>query len=344
MFGDISKGHVLKNITQASLSRVASQIRNVITYYKEYKKDAPDFVDEYFKAGYDGVSRTIAKGAGKETMTFTIESSGLIDSNFLPTNDLAVFDRMIILDFEKSNFTREETKAFEELRNHKEIGLVQITRELLNYRDLFESNFKDAYYFILDDLKYNKGLKDKIRRERMIKHIALILTPFHILKNEIEFPFDSETLENILFTHAEVQLEKLYQFKATNMFWQALAMYKNDGKVSEYKCKKDKDFADFKIKKNGNTGSIFLRTTKMPYLLSLYAKHCKATGIDYKYIESATELKTALTSKGYAPYQTNPNKQRQGKNVHDFGYCYEYMFTINEETNGMIIDNQEIDL
>ena len=349
LFGNVSKGHVLKNTTQASLSRVASQIRNIITYYKEYKKDAPDFVDEYFKAGYDGVSRTIAKGAGKETSTFNIESSGLIDSNFLPTNDLAVFDRMIILDFEKNDFTKEETKAFEKLRPYKEKGLVQITKELLRHQELFTDNFKDVYYTVLNDIKYKKGLKDKIKRERMIKHIALILTPFHILQNELEFPFDLQTLENILFNHAYTQLEKLHQFKATNLFWQALSIFKNEGKVKEYRHKGDKDTAHYKIKRTGNVGSIFLRTTKMPYLLSLYAKHCKSIGIDNKHIESSTELKTALTSKGYLPYQVNTKinkdgKKRQGKAVFEFGYCFEYTFTINEETKDMIIDNQEIEL
>ncbi len=349
LFGNISKGHVLKNTTQPSLSRVASQIRNVITYYKEYKKDAPDFVDEYFKAGYDGVSRTIAKGAGKETSTFNIEGSGLIDSNFLPTNDLAVYDRMIILDFEKNEFSKQETKAFEQLRPYKEKGLVQITKELLQFRALFDDNFKDVYYTVLDDIKYKKGLKGKIKRERMIKHIALILTPFHILQNELEFPFDLQTLEEVLFNHAYTQLEKLHQFKATNIFWQALAIYKSESKVKEFRHQGDKDTAHYKIKRTGNAGSIFLRTTKMPFLLSLYAKHCKAIGIENKHIESSTELKTSLTSKGYLPYQANTKinkdgKKRQGKNVYNFGYCFEYSFTINEETKEMIIDNQEIDL
>ncbi len=344
LFGDTSKGYVLKNITLASLSRAATIKRNTLNYWKEYKKDVPDYIDDYFKAGYDGQSRTISKGAGLEIKTFTIERAGLIDSNFLPTNDLAVFDRMIILDFEKSKFTKEQEKAYFELKKYKEKGLTQITRELLKYRELFETNFKEVYYYILDDLKYNKGLKDKINRERMINHIALILTPFHILQPEIKFPFNLETLETILISHAETQLEKLHQFKATNMFWQALAIYKSEGRVKEYKHKGDKDTAHYKIKRNGNVGSIYLRTNKMPYLLSLYAKHCKATGIDNRHIESATELKTTLTSKGYPPYQTNPNKKRQGKNVYDFGYCFEYMFTINEETKEITIDGQKIDL
>jgi hypothetical protein len=152
LFGDKSKGHGLKNISQPALSRIASQKRNTITYYKEYSKEVPNYVEDYLKTVYDGQSRTISnKGIGNETISFGVESAGIIDSNFLPTNETAIFTRMIILGFEETNFTSEQTAAFNELNEYRKTGLAQITKELLQYRMFFKDNFKEVFHQILDE-------------------------------------------------------------------------------------------------------------------------------------------------------------------------------------------------
>jgi hypothetical protein len=273
------------------LSREGLLKRNTISYYKEYKKDVPDFVDEYFKTGYDGVSRTVGNGIGKDTISFIVQTAGIIDSNFLPTNDTAVFDRMIILDFDKSDFTETETAAYEKMKNEVKEGLAQITKELLQYRDFFEDNFKDVYYSVLGELKKNKEFKVKFKHERTIKHIALILTPFHVLQSKIKFPYDIETLRQIIVSHAEVQNEKLHSFKPTNMFWQSIAFYKTEGNIIEYNENTDKKKVHYiKVSKGDSGGSIYLKTSKMNELFTYFAKFCRLQGIDNSKIDKPTEM------------------------------------------------------
>ena len=342
LFGDSSKGVDLKNVTQAGLSRVASQKRNTITYYKEYKTDALPFVEQYFKAGYDCVSRTIsAGGTSTKTITFSIESSGLLDSNFLPTNEEAVFSRMIILDFEKAKFTEIQKNAFFELKDHKEQGLAQITKEVLKHRELFESNFKDVYYTVLDELKNGK-MKDFKDRERAFKHVALILTPYHILNNVLKFPYDIETLENIMVAHAEAQYEKLNEFKSTSVFWQALAYWKSEGKLREFGNMYSKDKAHF-IKKNvaETTGTIFLKSTRLPDLHVLYVSYCKSKNMPF---DSLSELKSKLLTEGYEPYISNPNTKVKYINNYHLGSSYAFEFFINKKDGNIIIDGLEFDL
>jgi len=347
LFGDSSKGHGLKNISQAGLSRIASQKRNTITYYKEYSKEVPNFVEDYLKTGYDGTSRTISsKSTSKETISFGIESAGVIDSNFLPTNETAVFTRMIILDFENISFTGEQTKAYETLKGYEKTGLAQITKEVLKHREFFKDNFKDTYYYVLDELKTKKQLKKKFTLERMIKHIALILTPFHILSEKLNFPYDITTLENMIIEHAEAQEEKLHEFKSTNIFWQALAINRNDNRLIEFDGNNKEKAHYFKKPLLNNTGAIYLKTSKINFLYSLYAKHCKSIGMDNKNIDSFSELTSKLFSRGYFPYQQPPekDKKRKGKNVWQFGYCYEFHYTIEQNRDSILIDNQEIEL
>jgi len=342
LFGDSSKGVDLKNITQPSLSRIASQKRNTITYYKEYKTDAQPYVEQYFKAGYDCVSRTISSGGtGTETLTFNIESSGLLDSNFLPTNEEAVFSRMIIADFEKATFTDEQKEAFMELKKHKELGLAQITKEILQFRSLFEDNFKEVYYDVLDELKKGK-MKDFKDRERAFKHVALILTPLHILQSVIKFPFDIETLENIMVSHAEAQYAKLNEFKSTAMFWQSFAYWESEGRIKEYGSTYGKNKAHY-VKRiiSEKKGIIYLKSTKFSDLHTYYVSYCKSKGIPFI---SLPELKNELFSVGYEAYMPNVKNRKKVQNNSFIGSSYAFSYDINHDDENITINGTELDI
>ncbi len=343
LFGDESKGHGLKNITQAAISRIGSQKRNALVYYKEYSKEVPNFVEDYIKTGYDGQSRTLsAKGTGNETISFEIVSGGIIDSNFLPTNETAVFTRMIILDFETTNFSKEQTNAFEQLKEEQKKGLAQITKEILNYRQLMNDNFKDAFYHVLAELK-QAGLKKKFSHERTIKHIALVLTPYAIFEGILQFPYTYEELKQIIINHAIEQEEKLHSFKPTNIFWQSIAYFKNKGEIKELLAGQieNKDAHFIKVPKEN---AIYLKGTKFNDLMTFYSRFCQMQGIDKTKIDKPTELKSKLMSKGYEPYQPNPVKDRQQINQTYLGSSFKFLYEMKPGYDGIFIDNQEIDL
>jgi len=343
LFGDTSKGVDLKNITQPALSRIASQKRNTIVYYKEYKTDAQPFVEQYFKAGYDCVSRTISEsGTGTKTKSFTIESAGLLDANFLPTNEEAVFTRMIILDFENHNFTDTQKDAFRLLLQHKENGLSQITREIFKHRELFESNFKEVFYSVLDELKAGKmnGFKD---RERAFKHVALILTPFHILNSVLKFPFDIDTLENIMVAHAQAQYEKLTEFKSISVFWQSLSYFKSENKVKEYGDTYAKDKAHYYKDTNASnkSGVLYIKSTKLSDLHAYYVSYCKQKSIPY---DSFSELKSKLLSEAYKPFLKNKADKKNIHNNYRLGSSYAFEYELNTKDNSLIFDGFEVEL
>ena len=344
LFGDESTGLPLKSSTQAALAREGLLKRNTISYYKEYKKDVPNYVDDYLKTGYDGVSRKIGNGIGKDVITFEVQTAGVIDSNFLPTNDTAIFDRMIILDFDKSYYTEIETTAHLKLKNEIENGLCQVTKELLQYRDFFEDNFKDVFYSVLDNLK-KKGIKEKFKHERTIKHMALILTPFHLLESKIKFPYNIENLEQIIISHTTAQNEKLNSFDPLNMFWQSLAFYKMEGNIFEYNDNIGKLKSHYiKMPKGTNGGLIFLKTSKMTEFFTYFAKFCRLQGIENNKIDSMVEIKNKLLSKGYEPYVQIKEDSLRGKNQFHIGYSHEFRYTTSNNSDVILINGQEVDL
>jgi len=343
LFGHESKGHGLKNITQAAISRIASQKRNALVYWKEYSKEVPNFVEDYLKTGYDGQARTMStKGTSNETISFEVLSSAIIDSNFLPTNETAVFTRMIILDFETTNFSQEQTNAFEKLKEEQKKGFAQITKEILKYRQLMNDNFKEAFYHVLGELK-QAGLKKKFSHERTIKHIALILTPYALFDGILQFPYTYDELKEIIINHAIEQEEKLHSFKPTNIFWQSIAYFKNKGEVKELLPGQiENKYTHFiKVPKEN---AIYLKGTKFNDLMTFYSKFCQLQGIDKTKIDKPTELKSKLISKGYEPYQPNSTKNRQQINQTYLGNSFKFLYETKLGYDGIFIDNQEVDL
>lgn len=345
LFGDESKGHALKNISQAALSRIASQKRNAITYYKEYAKDAPEIVEDYLKTGYDGQSRTIGmKTTGTETKSFEIMSAGIIDSNYLPTGSEAVFTRMIILDFEYDKFTEEQTEAYEALKEiEKKEGLAQITKEIYTQRGFFADNFKDVYYGVLSEVKTELGGFEL--PERSLKHVALILSAYQLISPALNFPFDYEELRRIMFSHAHAQNMKLNEFSTTAVFWQALATAKQDDKLKKFQSKDKsgrlitKNEAHYRINEKDRT--IRLKSSKLAQMHAFYAQYCKTINITP---DSLTELKSKLISEGYTHFLPNQQQSRSSKTTTDAYLSSVYCFGYNYEKDSIILENQEIDL
>jgi len=206
---------------------------------------------------------------------------------------------------------------------------------------LFENNFKDVYYTVLDDIKNGK-MKHFKDRERAFKHVALILTPFHILNSVLEFPFDIETLEDIMVQHAENQYSKLNEFKSTSMFWQSLSYWKNENKIKEFGGAYNKENSHY-VKKNQSkdTGIIYLKSTKLSDLHTFYVSYCKTKGMPF---DSLPELKAKLISDGYAPFVNNPTENKKIVNNCYLGSSYAFEYQINKTDANIIIEGVELDL
>jgi hypothetical protein len=349
LFGSYSEGEPLKSITQPGITRIANQKRNAMVYLKEYDRDCPPYVEDYMKTAYDGQARTIATGIGNKTLRFDVLSSCIVDSNYLPTNDIAIFTRNIIIDFEKSGFTDKQSKACKELIDHRETGLCQITKEMLNHRQLFQREFKTVYFDLLNRLKKGRKGKQKgilkyfeFTDERMNKHIAFILTPYLILNDVIEFPFSFYSLVRNVLNIANVQNEKLKANKSTNKFWQALSIAKQERQLMEFTGNKDIDKSYLHYRKDTDEQVILLKTSKMSDLYKFYTRLCKNEGLK---MDNLSELESKLISQNYEPFiRCTQGSRKKSKAFTDYHLSSAYKFKYTIENGIMFIDNQEVEL
>lgn len=327
IFGKDTIGVALNNSTITGLSRIVSTRNNSIFYLKEYTSDTDEKATDFILNAYDGAGRTTGiKSNDNRTQSIVIKSGIIFDGNNLPVEKSAVFSRMILLNHEKQKFSHEQTVAFDRLKQEAEFGLGNVLLEILKERDFFAKNFKRVYSENLIELKESDGSKKFT--DRMLNHVALLLTPAKLLWNRLNFPFNFNEATNQIIERAENQSYLLKRSNAVTIFWDAFAYGIRNAEVIEYNDDLDNHKnSDFRIKYD-HTGSGIIQI-KYQNLYIKYVKYCKTNNI--KLLDS-NSLKSNLTAEGNKSFIPGSQKSR-GIAYTDkvFGSCYQFAFLKKEK-------------
>lgn len=257
-----------------------------------------------------------------------------MDGNELPVEKSAVFSRMILASFEKQNFSDEQKEAFEKLKNEAEFGLGNVLLEILKYRELFATNFKEAYRENLKDLK--EADISKNLRERMLNHIALLLAPAKILHSKITFPFSFNEATLQIIDRALNQDELLKESNAVTVFWNAIAYGIRHGTVNEYDERLGNNKADFRLKYDCTGNGII--QIKYQNLHPKYVSYCKSNNI--KSLDR-NSLKSLLTSQANKSFIRN-SQQNRGSAYTDFNFGSCYQFSFQQKDKGIEVNGVEL--
>ncbi len=335
LFGKKETGESLKNSTPKGIARKCSQRKNAIVFLKEYDAGLDKPVIKFLKDAYDGAGYTRAQTSNdKRTDTILVESAMFIDGNILPTSESAVFDRMIILNFEKESHTEKETAAFNKLVDEAQWGFGQIIKEILIYQPKFKKEFTNQFREIYNDLKSSKGETYEVDisklPDRTIKHVALLLTPYYIL-DELKFPFPLKELLQKILNDAAEKAEMLSELKDVNIFWDAI---NNEINSPFPRIAKNKQY----IRDDGDK----ILYLKVKDCFPLYMEYCKKNNIQYV---DHNSLNSLLTADNYAYIPSN--QKDRGKKIYKlhFGNCIKLRFDIisrSETVNGLITSYQTI--
>lgn len=328
LFGKKETGESLKNSTIKGLARKCAQRNNGIVFFKEYDANLPPATHKFTKDAYDGAGYTRAMTTNdKRTDTILVQSAIFIDGNVLPSSESAVFDRMIILNFEKDSHTADETNAYKELLKKSNDGLGQIVKEILAHRKKFKSEFITVFTGIYEQLKYSKPETSKFP-DRTLKHIALLLTPVDILRNQLTFPFDTIQLCDKIIKDASDKVEMLSDLKDVNIFWDAI----NYELIKEYpRIIKGKHYL--------REDSELILYFKVKECFPIYSEYCKSTKGQYSWIDQHT-LYSLLTADNYA-YSPSSQKNR-GKKIYKskFGNCIKLKFEMADDEKIVIMGKE----
>lgn len=205
-----------------SFNRKLAQYRNGLIVFEEYKNDIDKSLIEMLKGIYDGIGYERAETSNdNRTKTTPVNSSVIVCGQQMPTKEPALFSRSIMLVFDKMSFSSQENKAYSLLKATQAEGLGQVQTSILKHRRLIKERFKEEFDSILNDL-ISDIMKDDSFPQRWLENIAIIVTPFKILQDVIDFGFDYTTLLHILCDKMKVQGGIMQENNEVNVFFEIL--------------------------------------------------------------------------------------------------------------------------
>lgn len=211
----------LTNSTHKSLERKNSKAKNAIMYHKEYNKNTLDkHIIAYYKSAFDGSGGEKAQFTNdNKTHQTPVDSAFLIDGNYLPTQESALMDRMVILFFYKNYFTEETKKASNELTAKLKNGAGQIVKEVLEHKENVQKQFRNTFDSLYKELKKNSTIS-----ERTADNLASFGAPI-LSSNFLDVQQQKELVYELL--QIGIQQEKNLHFvDETNRFWKSVKYYK----------------------------------------------------------------------------------------------------------------------
>jgi len=205
--------------TVVGFMRKFAQFRNAIVWLDEYKNNLPVKFIESLKNIYDG------KGyeRGKMTNDFSTEStpiysSCLLSGQDMPTQEPALFMRVIMLAFEDGKFTNEQREAFGELKNtYESHGLSSITADIFKHRKIIQDGFKEKLQIIFKEVV--KDVSNTEVDDRMMMNISILLTYMNLLNEAIKFPFSYKEAKAFLIDNMINQHHVLAGNNDVSKFW-----------------------------------------------------------------------------------------------------------------------------
>ena len=140
-----------------------SQAINTLVVLDEYKNDLDLRKIAYLKGLWGGGGQT-KKNTNTDGMAAqTIVTTGVaLCGQDKPTQDMALYTRVIFLAFTKTSFNQLEKRHYEDLVSLCNLGLTHLTIEVLSHRELFEKNFPEIYSITKRELATKLDQDDKI--------------------------------------------------------------------------------------------------------------------------------------------------------------------------------------
>lgn len=101
----------------------------------------------------------------------------------MPTADIALFSRLIFLQFPRSTFTQEEKKNYMRLMEMRSGGLTHLTISLLKYRKRFEERFTGTLKEVRKQVSV--ALQGKQCEDRIVNNWCVPLAELCVLQDAV---------------------------------------------------------------------------------------------------------------------------------------------------------------
>jgi DNA primase catalytic core len=202
------------NSTATAAIRELAQFNNGLMEWSEYKR-GDSKLDGTIKALWDLRGKKIGTLDSRiATDNIPILCGVALTANDYPDNK-AIITRVVWNDMNKTQFSEEEDREFNELNDMIDEGVTHITIDILEHRDLVENNFNKEYRQLM--VLYQSRLPDC--NSRMLKNISALTSFYNVLKDVISFPFNQNQILDHFTSITENQMRKLTTSSIISRWW-----------------------------------------------------------------------------------------------------------------------------
>ena len=228
----------IQNSTISALNDTVAASANALAHIDEYKNDLDPKVIEFLKGLWDGTGRSrMNMDLDKKKEVTAVDAGIILSGQEMPTADIALFSRLIFLQFPRSTFTQEEKKNYMRLMEMRSGGLTHLTIALLKYRKRFEERFTGT----LKEVRKQVGvaLQGKQCEDRIVNNWCVPLAALRVLQDAVPtLAYDDLfkiVIEGILKQTAECKTNG-----EQGTFWNMVQFFFSEGIIN--------DTADFMVR------------------------------------------------------------------------------------------------
>lgn len=229
-----------------------SQAVNTLVVLDEYKNDLDIRKIAYLKGLWGGGGQTKKNTSTDGMATQTIVTTGVaLCGQDKPTQDMALYTRVIFLAFSKTSFNQQEKRNYEDLVALCNMGLTHLTIEILNHRELFEKNFSEIYSITKRELATK--LENETIHDRIFGNWVIPLATFRTLETVIDVPFGYTELFETAIKGIRNQNELAQESSEIADFWNMLQGFQTSGKCidrAHYRIRYMKSFRPISAKED----------------------------------------------------------------------------------------------
>lgn len=229
-----------------------SQAVNTLVVLDEYKNDLDIRKIAYLKGLWGGGGQT-KKNTNTDGMAAqTIVSTGVaLCGQDKPTQDMALYTRVIFLAFSKTSFNQVEKRNYEDLVALCNMGLTHLTIEILSLRELFEKNFPETYSITKRELAAK--FENESIHDRIFGNWVIPLAAYRTLETVLDVPFSYAELFETAVNGIRSQNELAQESSEVADFWSMLQGFQTSGKCvdkAHYRIRYMKSFRPISVKED----------------------------------------------------------------------------------------------
>ena len=348
----------LESTTYYAMGEKCAEVSDMMVHFDEYKNTLSLKHLDFLKGIYDNAGRSKRSADGERRESTSVDCGVVITGQEMPTADVALFSRVIFLESQKSERTKEETDRFHHLLGLRSQSPTNITVELVKHREAFRSRWRASWERAISE--YKRNVEYNVVGERFINNWAMMLAVFYALEKVVgdSLPFDAKRVRELCFKGIAHQFSLCNSTDEISMFWSMFSKGKLIGDIKEGQDYKIAQVSSLKVTQKSGPARvvdfdipvqvIYIRERICMAKASIQAKREGKTMLSdeslLSYLTSTAEYigKTNSPLKFYVyDEQGNPVRRANEKGELELLYNQERVLVFDYES---ICNNYDIDL